>query len=139
VRVYLDSRDLIALVEKSSSEEIAGFEEKLRRQGSNLIFSMHNIMEISAPLLAANPGSSVMRTLNRFERMPHLYVAEARIDALELQEAAGAFLEQRKYRPIPLPIVPRFDYAVSAFEREPTTKPFLSYGLAQIIFELWRR
>jgi hypothetical protein len=138
VHVYLDSRDLIGLIERRSSKEVARFDEKLQRGGSELIFSMHNILELCAPLVSAGPGSSVMRTLNELERMPHLYVAEARIDALELKEATDAFLERREYRPIALPVVPRFDYVVSAFEREPVTKAFLKYGLAQIIFELWR-
>jgi hypothetical protein len=137
VRVYLDSRDLIWLIERRSSKEVARFDEKLRSGGSRLIFSMHNILEICAPLVSAGPGSSVMRTLNELERMPHLYVPEARIEALELEEATCAFLQRREYKPIALPVVPRFDYVVSAFEREPITKRFLKYGLSQIVFELW--
>jgi hypothetical protein len=77
-----------------------------------------------------------MRTLNRLEDMPHIYVAEARITALELQEAVSAFLEGREYRAIDLPVVPRFDYVVSAF-RDVPTKQYLKYPLAQIVFELW--
>lgn len=136
MHVYLDSRDLINLVERRYPEETAKFEEKLREGRSDLIFSMHNIMECCAPLVSAGSTSSVMRTLNRLERMPHLYIAETRIEALELREATSAFMEHREYTPIALPVVPRFDYVVSAFE-EPATKDYIKYDLAEIIFELW--
>lgn len=136
MRLYLDSRDLIALVEKRSADETARFEARLRKSSSHLIFSMHNIIECCAPLVHGGEGSSVMRTLNRLEDLPHVYTAETRIDALELGEAVSAFLEGREYRPIDLPLVPRFDYVVSAFSDVPT-KQYLNYSLAHVVFELW--
>lgn len=134
--LYLDSRDLIGLVEKRSAKETVRFETKLRKTSSQLVYSMHNIAECCAPLIHGDERSSVMKTLNRLEDMPHVYLAETRIDALELREAASAFLENREYCPIELPLVSRFDYVVSAFSDVPT-KQYLSYGLAQIVFELW--
>jgi hypothetical protein len=136
MRIYLDSRDLIVLVERKSAQETAHFEEKLRRSASDLIYSMHNIMECCAPLIRGDTRSTVMRTLNRLEELPHVYVAETRIEALELNEAKTAFLEGKEYAQIDLPIVPRFDYVVSAFSDCPT-KQYLHYGLAHIVYELW--
>ena len=136
MHTYLDSRDLIVLVERRSPVETDRFEEKLRLGPSELVFSMHNISECCAPLVYAGVISSVMRTLNRLEQMPHLYVVEARIEALELREATSAFLEYREYTPIAPPVVPRFDYVVSVFE-EPPTKDYIEYGLAQMIYDLW--
>jgi hypothetical protein len=136
VHLYLDSRDLIELVEKRSPEETARFETRMRQSGSQLIFSMHNITECCAPLVHGGEGSSVMKTLNRLEDLPHVYMAEARIDELELREAASAFLVSRDYRSIGLPVVPRFDYVVSAF-RDVPTKQYLNYNLAHVVFELW--
>lgn len=136
MRLYLDSRDLIVLVEKKSPEETARFEKKLRQVSSELIFSMHNITECCAPLICGGEGSSVMRTLNRLEQLPHVYMAETLIEALELKEATMAFLEGREYRPVGPPLVPRFDYVVSPFSSVPT-KQYLQYGLAHIIYELW--
>ena len=136
MRLYLDSRDLIVLVERRSHGETARFEERLRQSSCQLIFSMHNIMECCAPLVHGGEGTSVMRTLNRLEELPHLYMAEAQVGALELKEATTAFLEGREYGPIAPPLVPRFDYVVSAF-RDVPTKQYLQYGLAQVIYELW--
>lgn len=136
MRVYLDSRDLIVLVERKTPEATACFEEKLRHSESYLIYSMHNIVECCTPLIRGNERSTVMRTLNRLEKLPHLYVAETRIEALELNEAKAALLEGREYAQIDLPIVPRFDYAVSAFSDCPT-KQYLNYSLAHIIYDLY--
>jgi len=138
VLIYLDSRDLITLIEKRPPEDATEFEKKLRQSNSRLVFSMTNTMECCAPLFHGNESSSVMKTLNRLEEMPHVYIVEARIGQLELQEAANAFLESREYMPIAPPLVPRFDYAISAFE-EPKTKIFLHYSLAHIIYELWSK
>jgi len=116
--------------------ETANFEERLRRENSKLIYSLNNITECCAPLINGGVNSCVMKTLNRLEQMPHLFIADARIEALELQEAASAFLEHREYTPIVQPFVPRFDYVLSAFY-EPPTKNFIGYGLAHMVFELW--
>ena len=136
MRIYLDSRDLILLVEKKSSDETLRFEEKLRQGQSELVFSMHNIMECCAPLVHAGESSIVMKTLNRLEQMPHVYIAEEQIELLELREATSAFLERREYTPVTPPLVPRFDYVVSPFH-EPPTKEYIQYGLAHMIYELW--
>ena len=137
MHVYLDTRDLIDLVERRSAKDTDRFEERLRKSPSQLIFSMHNIMECCGPLVHAAETFNVMTTLNRLEQMPHLYLAEARIEDLELREATSAFLEKREYQTISVPIVPRFDYVVSPFE-QPATKDYIGYSLAQVIFELWR-
>lgn len=136
MRLYLDSRDHIVLAEKKSADETARFEQRLRQSSSQLIFSMHSITECCAPLVHGGEGSSVMKTLNRLEDLPHVYIAEARIEALELKEATSAFLDGREYRPIGPPLVPRFDYVVSAF-RDVPTKQYLQYGLAHVVYELW--
>lgn len=135
--IYFDSRDIITLVEKKSSVETNKFEEKLRQCASELIFSMHNIMECCAPLVHNGETSGVMHTLNRLEQMPHVYIAEAKIEASELEEAVSAFTERREYQPIAPPFVPRFDYVVSPFE-DPSTKIYVNYRLSDIIYDLYK-
>ncbi len=135
MRIYLDSRDHIGLVERKTSTETDTFERTLRVCGSELVFSLHNIMECCAPLIQGGGRSNVMSTLNRLESMPHSYIAEAKIPAMELAEAATAFLENREFRPVN-PFVPRFDYVVARFE-EPPTADYLNYGLAYTVYELW--
>lgn len=129
MHIYLDSRDLIAITDKYSDEEISHLHEGLSRSKSNLVYSMHNIIECCAPLVHGGPSSNVMQRLNQLEDLPHVYIVETLIETLELKEAVSAFLEDRNYQSIELPIVPRFDYVVSAFNEVPT-KEYLNYGLA---------
>jgi len=77
-----------------------------------------------------------MNSLNRLESMPHLYVAEVKIPALELTEGIRSFSECREYSNID-PYVDRFDEVVSPFDR-PATHDYINYGLAHTVFELWQ-
>lgn len=136
MRIYLDSRDQIVLTERFSVEETDAFESFLRQGSHELVFSMHNIMECCAPLTQSTNQHSVMSSLNRLESMPHLYVAEAKIPALELMEGTRSFSEGREYSNID-PYVDRFDEVVSPFDR-PATHDYIKYGLAHTVFELWQ-
>jgi hypothetical protein len=136
MRIYLDSRDLIFLTEKQTSTEIDLFENNLRKKSARLVFSMHNIVECCPPLLQPQIQTNVMKTLNRLDRMPHLYIADANITALELKEITKAFFEEREYQTVN-PFVSRFDYVISPF-RKPATSDYINYSLSEVIFDLWR-
>jgi len=136
MRIYLDSKDHIVLAESFSTAETDAFEAVLHRGSHQLIFSMHNIMECCAPIIQSTNRNSVMRILNRLESMPHMYVAEAKIPAIELMEAVKAFSEGREYSVVN-PFVARFDEVISPFSR-PATHDYIRYGLAHTIFELWQ-
>jgi hypothetical protein len=77
-----------------------------------------------------------MRTLTRIERLPHTFIAEAKIHKDELTSAIIAYSNGKEYESIN-PYVSRFDEVVSPFQ-PPATKIYLKYGLAQSVFELWR-
>lgn len=136
MNIYLDSRDLIAIAERWEPAAADAFEEKLRLSKSELIFALENITEICAALVKGDERSSVMRTLNRIERMPHRYWADSRIVDLELREAARAFAEDRDFVRIVEPLVLRFDCVISPFQA-PATRDYLVYGLAHTVWELW--
>jgi hypothetical protein len=136
MRIYLDSRDHIVLTERFSVEKTNAFEAAIRGGSHELVFSMHNIMECCAPLNQSTNQNSVMKILNRLESMPHVYIAETKIPALELMEGTRAFFEGREYGVIN-PFVARFDEVVSPFSR-PATHDYIKYGLAHTIFELWQ-
>lgn len=135
ISIYLDSKDLISLAEKKSNEFSDEFKETLKKSSATLIYSMHNIMECSAPYVMGGLTSTVMKTLNFLENVPHKYIAEAKIPLLELREAISAYSDNRKYQPIEVPFVPRFDYTLSVLQAPPTAS-YIKYGLSQIIYEL---
>ena len=136
MRIYLDSRDHIFITERFSVEETNAFEAAIREGSHELVFSMHNIIECCAPLNQSTNQNSVMKILNRLESMPHVYIAEAKVPALELMEETRAFSERREYGVVN-PFVARFDEVLSPFNR-PATHDYINYGLAHTIFELWQ-
>ncbi|MFC1523824.1 hypothetical protein ACFL6N_03440 [Thermodesulfobacteriota bacterium] len=135
MNIYFDTKDLISLFEILPLEEIDQFEEMLNRGNHNLVLSSINIIEISAPLLDKNAPTNVMRLLNRIEKMPCRFIAEAMITKLELIEAGKAFVTTREYEQIS-PFVNRFDETLS-IDGPPPTSDYMSFGLAETVFTLW--
>ncbi len=76
--VYLDSRDLINLFEKSKPCSPDDFDKVLLEGGHKLVYSCLNIAEISEPLLHSNAKTNVMALLNRVERSPHIFIHSAK-------------------------------------------------------------
>ena len=109
--IYLDSRDLINIFEKSdpcSANELNGI---LRDGGHKLVFSWLNITEISEPLLHTKAKTNVMALLYKVEETPHAYIHSSRIPHLELMSAVKAYVEGEEYRNVD-PYVQRFDFTV---------------------------
>lgn len=136
MNIYLDTKDLVRLVEKISANDSARIKETLTRVNGRLVYSMFNIMEIAAPLAEDSPQTTVMRSLNRLEDFPHKFMDIASIDILEIKEAARALGAGAEYESIPPPFVPRFDYTFTR-GAQPATSDYLRYCLALSVYELW--
>lgn len=133
MKIYLDSRDLIDMFDKSLPYSADDFENELRTNGHELVLSFSNVMEISSPLLTRSTKTNVMRLLKRIEEMPLKFIAEARILILELNEAKEAFIQEREYSQVH-PFVDRFDKTLI----DPrSTKTLMNFSLAEAIFMLW--
>jgi len=136
MRIFLDTRDHIWLIDRCEENDTNAFAKSLQQGCHELVYSMHNIMEYCAPLLQSSNNNSIMRGLNRLEDIPHAYIAEVKIPMLELMEGTRAFQEQREYIPID-PFVQRFYEVVSPFDQSARHK-YMRYGLAEAVFEIWR-
>lgn len=132
--IYLDSRDLINIFEKSNPCSIDDFDKILIEGGHKLVYSWLNIAEISEPILHANAKTNVMALLNRVEKTPHTYIHSSRIPHLELASAVKAFVNGKEYEKID-PYVRRFDYTVD-LNAKPSTRDYLNYPLAEIVWDL---
>jgi hypothetical protein len=133
MKIYLDTRDLINILERSDPCTPEEFDTILRTGDHQLIISFLNVIEISAPLLNRQAKTNVMRILNRIERLPIKYIAK--IFKSELKEAYSAFTENREYQTVS-PFADRFDE--TADDRDsPPTRIFLNFGLAETVFTLW--
>jgi len=135
--VYLESRDLINLIEKSHPCSADQFRKILEDKAHQLVVSRSTICEISYPLLVDNAKTNVMRLLNQIEAMPLRYIAEGHILPLELKEALNAFSEKREFRQVS-PFVNRFDQALMQLGETSPTKIFLNLGLGETVFMLWK-
>jgi hypothetical protein len=136
MRIYLDTKDIIKLLEHSLPCTAEEFENILRSGGHELIFSLVTILEISEPLLHKNAPTNVMRLLNQIEKLPHTFIYSSSIVKLEIEEAYNAFIGNNEYRKIALPFENRFDIIID-LERKPATKSYLNYPLSEIVWDLF--
>ena len=133
--IYLDAKDLINIFEKSNPCSADQFDTMLREGDHKLVYSLLNIIEIAEPLLHNNMKTNVMALLNRVEETPHVYIHTSRIPLLELESAIRAYFNGEEYSNIN-PYVQRFDYTVD-LDAQPTTKDYLNYSIAEIIWDLY--
>jgi hypothetical protein len=136
MKFFLDTFDLIKIIENSKPYSAQDFEKELRINGHELIVSFTNILEISAPLLKKETTTNVMRRLNLLERMPLKFITSSGIiSKLELCEAIKKFSQKKEYQQI-APLVDRF-YEI-LISPPNITRYFLNNSLAEAIFTLWR-
>lgn len=133
MKLYLDSKDLINILQKATPCTADRLEEKLLRGNHQLAVSFHTICELSVPLLSVVSKTNVMGLLNRLERMPISFI-RSDTDSLELKEALEAYSSKREYRMIDS-FVDRFDQTVD-LHAKPPTGIFLNYSLAETVWDL---
>ena len=136
MRVFLDARDLIALIDGSGSSPLDAVRDCLRAKGHQLAVSPTLVFEIAAPLVAPATSTIVMRRLNDLESLPLVYLADSQIPRRELLSAIQSFSERREYAPID-PYVQRFDAAIPISGGTPTAI-YLQHGLAETVFTIWQ-
>ncbi len=136
MKVFLDTFDLINLLEKEEPGAVEEFNEVLQLLKATLVVCPRHLEELAAPLTAGDGRSSTMATLNKLECLPLMFANEVKIPILELAEAIRAFGDGREVEPVD-PFVARLDAAVPLVGRSPTER-FLNYPLAEIAFDLWQ-
>lgn len=133
--IYLDSRDIINIFEKSYPCSADDFDRILTDGDHKIVYSWLNIAEISEPLLHPKAKTNVMALLNRVEKTPHTYIHSSRIPQLELSSSVKSYVSSIEYIGID-PYVQRFDYTVD-LNANPSTKDYINYPLAEIVWDLY--
>lgn len=131
MRVLLDSKDLINLVEHETPIVLPELVQRFSTINGLLVFSFTNIRELVAPVAADDDFLRVRRWLQALEDAPHRYISEPYIDDQELEEAAQAFSTGREYRPIN-PYVARFDFTFRSSSR----RELVNYRLHDIVWDM---
>ena len=133
MRILLDAKDLINVVEHSNPVKLSEFDGWLRTRDADLVYSLVNIRGLAAPLaLGSSFLPQVKDSLDQLESLPHCFVTSG-IDLLELQRALDCFDAGNEYVPID-PYVPRFDYV---FPRFANPRKFY-YPMRDSVIDLWR-
>ncbi len=136
MRIYLDTKDIIKLLEQSDPCTTEEFDNFLRHGNHELVLSFVTIMEISEPLFHKNAKTNVMRLLSQIEKLPHIFILSSMITRLELEEAYRAFVSDDDYHDILTPFVGRFDMIVD-LNGNPATKQYINYPLAETVWDLY--
>jgi hypothetical protein len=133
MRILLDVKDLIKIVEHSKPVKLSEFDSWLRTRNAELVYSLVNIRGLAAPLdLGSSYLPQIKDFLDRLESLPHSFVASG-IDLLELRRALDCFNAGKEYLAVN-PYVPRFDYVFPPFAH-PTK---LYYPMRESVIDLWR-
>lgn len=133
MRVLLDAKDLINVVEHAKPVSLADLEAWLKAKSASLVFSLENIRALAGPL-GSDPASlpRIVRHLHDLEALPHCFIS-CHIDLLEMRSALKGYDNGLIYKAID-PFVPRFDFT---FDR--MAQPSLpTYTMAETVVDLYR-
>jgi hypothetical protein len=108
MRILLDSRDLINLVEHQSPTTVADFDAYLRAGNHQVVLCFTNVKELAGPIGAGADYAGVAPYFRSLERLPLVYVKESTIFAIEIRSAVNAFNAGVEYQDCS-PYVPSWD------------------------------
>lgn len=97
MKIYLDSKDIIDLFEKSKPCKVDEFDKFLRDNEHEIILSEISIFEIAGSLMS--PNHNTMPLLNWIDSIPRKFIAGSEIDRLELIEALESFCKRTRIPP----------------------------------------
>jgi hypothetical protein len=91
MRVLLDAKDLINVVEHAKPVSLAGLEVWLKANSARLVFSLENIRALAGPL-ASDPASlpRIVQYLHDLEALPHCFIS-CHIDIREMRSALKGY------------------------------------------------
>ena len=139
MRILLDSRDLIDVVEHGRPVTPENFEAYVRDRNHQVVLSFTNIRELSSPLAEGAEFMRVRPLLQALERMQHLCLKETTIIPSEIRAAVTAFLEGAEYQS-PSPYVPRWEHVlvVDPLRHRLPTEDWIDFRLDEIIYYINR-
>ena len=137
MRILLDAKDLIDVIEHGKPIPAHGLDKYLRGRNAELVLSFTNVRELVAPLTESNDFLSMRDLLRPIEALPVCYIREAPIPIEELRAALKAFCGGREPQPIQ-PYVKRWDETFNYPGPSPA-QMLVGFTLDEIIFRLWRR
>jgi len=111
MRILLDSRDLINLLERDRPITAAAYAEFLRTHGHLNVLSATNVREFASPLATGREFMEIRGFLQALDAFPHECIKEAAIPGDELASAVRCFERGIEYEPAGV-FVRRWDFTL---------------------------
>ena len=87
MRIFLDARDLIELLEGRGPCNLEEFRDRVQRGAHQIVTTPTVVFEVAAPLIHPSSSTGVMQLLNKLETLPIMYIADGQIPPRELKSA----------------------------------------------------
>jgi len=135
VRILLDSRDLINITQNGRGATVTELDAFLRAGNHQIVLCFSTIRELCGPIAAGGSFMDVRPFLQALESLPHLFLREVSIFAIELQAAIDAFATGTEYRD-PSPYVRRWDHTIlnAPGEQRPVEDNVVGQRLDKLVF-----
>jgi hypothetical protein len=135
MRILLDSRDLINVLERRGPVSVADLDSYLYRGNHQVILCFSNIRELVSPLADGASYLDIRPHLQTLERLRHTYMKEVGIVAIELQAAVEAFNAGTEFVN-PSPYVNRWDQTLSPLpgNQRSATDYLVNLSLDNLVF-----
>ena len=139
MRILLDSRDLINLLEHKGPMAPAEYDSYLRAGDHFNVLSFTNVRELVAPLATGVDFVDIRPLLQSLERMPHTYLMEVPIIGLEIYSAVRAFEQKTEYES-PCVYTTRWDHVLllAPGQRCSVTDNWINLRLDEIVHLMHR-
>lgn len=113
MRILLDSRDLIGLLERGAPVRVADLDHYLRTNNHQIVLCFSNVRELVSPIADGRSYLEIRPYLQTLEGLSHTYMKEVGIVGIELQAAVVAFTAGAEFAK-PSPYVSRWDRTLSS-------------------------
>lgn len=139
MRILPDTRDLINLTERGQPISPEQFKQYLLKGNHQAVLTFNNIRELAGPLAEGADFLPIRRSLQTLEAMPHTYLREVTIVALEIQSAVEAFTGGSECRDVS-PYVSRWDGTLMTRSQNVTEhfKQLVGLRLDDIVYDVFR-
>jgi len=139
VRILLDTRDLINIVERERPITLRDFEAYLQAGNHQVVLSNTSVREFAGPLASGGDFLRLRPLLQSLERIPHTYIREVTIMAVELEAAVASFIAGLEPPPSS-PFVDRWDRTMVSLPggRRQVEDMLVGLRLDEIVYYIYR-
>jgi len=135
IRILLDAKDLIELVERDKPMSVRDLSEFLRERRGHIVLTFVNVSEFADCFRGASDRLYIRAMLQALQALPVMYLHEGLIEVCEIEAAVQAFNASRAVNPHS-PYVSRWDETTTIRGQRSPVQMIVGYRLDMMIFDL---